>query len=178
MKTKHILFCCLLCAASIQTFARPRDYAYVLEETIWQEQRHFARAELETGWLYLHRPYRGSFLPDSIVSESIIPDTRLVNDGFLYRITHIEDGREDVDYYYEDKDHYYLHVAHGVYTNCGQPWSFNEYYYINRNGLITFNTRKYIEMLLWCANVYLSPFLWLALLLFLLYKGIVLLKKR
>ena len=179
---QFVLLLCILFAisflTSVPTFSRPREYAYMLEETKWQEERYSAWNELKTAWKYLHRPYRGSFLPDSIVSDTIVPDSRLVNRGILHRITHIEDGKETNDFYYEDSNHYYLFVVHGVYTNCGQPWSFNEYYFINRDGLITFNTRKYIEMLLWCGNVYLSPLLWIGLLLFLLRKGILRFKEK
>lgn len=178
MKTKHILFCCLLCAASIQTFARPRGYAYVLEEPKWQEERMNALSELKTAWTYIKVPHCCYLFPDSILLDSIVQNTHIVNKGELHKVEYVQNGCKTHEYYYKDKNKTMLHVMGGVYANNGQPYSFNEYYYISRDGLITFNTRKYIEMLLWCANVYLSPFLWLALLPFLLYKGIVLLKKR
>ena len=172
MKTIRIFLCCLLCMASVLTFARPRDYAYVLEEPKWQEERMNALLELKTAWTYIKVPHCCYQFPDSILLDTIVQNMHIVNEGELHRIAYVQNGGSTHEYYYKDKNKTILHVMGGVYANNGQPYSFDEYYYISRDGLITFNTRKYIEMLLWCANVYLSPLLWLAMLIFLIGKGV------
>ena len=172
MKTIRIFLCCLLCMASVLTFARPRDYAYVLEEPKWQEERMNALLELKTAWTHIKVPHCCYQFPDSILLDTIVQNSHIVNEGELHRIAYVQNGGSTHEYYYKDKNKTILHVMGGVYANNGQPYSFDEYYYISRDGLITFNTRKYIEMLLWCANVYLSPLLWLAVLIFLIDKGV------
>ena len=171
MNTKNILLCCLLCAASIPTFGHVRDYAYILEEPKWVEERAQAKADLLTTWTYIKDLHCRYLFPDSVISDSIVQDSRIVNGGELHRVEYFDGRKQTCEYYYKDSKHNIVRVMDGVSANNGQPYSFDEYYYIDRNGMVTFNTRKYIEMILWCCNVYLSPLLWLALMIYLIYKG-------
>lgn len=171
MKTKNLILCCLLCAASIPTFGRAREYAYILEEPKWVEERAQAKADLLTAWTYIKNPHYNYLLPDSVISDSIVQDSRIKNGAELHRVEYMDNGLQAYEYYYKDAKHNIIKVMDGVSANNGQPYSFDEYYYIDGNGMVTFNIRKYMEMILWCCNVYLSPLLWLALLLFLIYKG-------
>lgn len=179
MKTKHILLCCLLVAACIQTFGSTRGYAYWMEEPKWTEERAEAREGLKTAWIYLTsmRNTHWYFTPDSIISDSIISDPRIVNDGEMHRVEYIKNGKQTHDYYYIDREGVSVEVLQGVSDNNGQPYSLAEYYYIDTDGLVKFNLRKNVEMILWCLNVLVSPWLWLLLFLFLVYKGIRLLRK-
>ena len=172
MTTKTLIFCGLLWAISIPTFGRARDYAYILEEPKWVEERAQAKADLLTAWTYIKNPHCNYLLPDSVISDSIMQDLRIRNNGELHRVEYMDNGRQAYEYYYKDAMQKTVRVMDGVSANNGQPYSFDEYYYIDGNGRITFNTQKYIEMLLWCCNVYLSPLLWIALMMFLLYKVI------
>jgi hypothetical protein len=65
-----------------------------------------------------------------------------------------------------------VEVLQGVSANNGQPYSLYDYFYIDVDGLVKFNLRKNIEMILWSLNVLVSPWLWLVLFLFLIYKGL------
>ena len=95
------------------------------------------------------------------------------NDNFYDNDNYYEDN----DYYYQDKQGSTIPVLQGVSANNEQPYSLDEYHYIDNDGLIRFNTIKYIEMVLWCMNVLVSPWLWLLVFIFLGYKGIRFLKK-
>ena len=70
-----------------------------------------------------------------------------------------------------------VEVLQGVSVNNGQPYSLYDYFYIDTDGLVKFNLRKNVEMMLWCLNVLVSPWLWLVLFLFLIYIGLRLLWK-
>jgi len=179
MKTKNILQCSILFAAItlayVPTYGRTsRDYAYFIEETKWEEERAYAREGLRIAWQYIK--YAGNqqwyFPPDSLTLDTIVPDPRIVNGGELHRIEFIKDGKDDYLFYYKDANQRTIFVLRGVSANNEQPYSLDDYYYIDRSGYIVFNTRKYIEMVLWYLNVLASPWMWLGLLLFLLYKGV------
>lgn len=174
MKTKYILLCCLLAAACVQTFGNSRGYAYWMEEPKWTEERAEAREEMKTAWIYLTsmRNTHWYFTPDSVILDSIINDSRIVNDGQMHRVEYSKNGQQTHDYYYQDIQGSTIPVLQGVSANNEQPYSLDEYYYIGTDGLIRFNTIKYIEMVLWCLNVLVSPWLWLALIVFLIYKGV------
>ena len=174
MKTKHILLCCLTMAACIQTFAEARGYDYWMEEPKWTEERAKARKELKTAQIYITnlRNTHWYFAPDSITLDSIIDSSRIVKGGEVHRVEYTQDGQEMEDYYYLDPQGRTIPVLLGVVANNGQPYSLDTYYYIGTDGLIRFNTVKWIEMVLWCLNVLVSPWLWLAVLIYLLYKAI------
>lgn len=174
MKTKHILLCCLTMAACIQTFAEARGYAYWMEEPKWTEERAQAREELKTARIYITnlRNTHWYFAPDYIISDSIIDSSQMVKGGEVHRVEYTQDGREMEDYYYLDPQGRTIPVLLGVVANNGQPYSLDAYYYIDADGLIRFNIVKWMEMVLWCLNVLVSPWLWLAVLIYLLYKAI------
>ena len=179
MKTKYILLCCLLAAACVKTFSNSRSYAYWMEEPKWTEERTEAREGLKTAWIYLTsmRNTHWYFTPDSIISDSIVEDPRIVNEGQMHRVEFIKNGQQNHDYYYQDKQGSTIPVLQGVSANNEQPYSLDEYHYIDNDGLIRFNTINYIEMVLWCLNVLVSPWLWLLVFIFFGYKGIRFLKK-
>lgn len=179
MKTKHILLCCLLAAACVQTFGSSRGYAYWMEEPKWTEERAEAREEMKTAWIYLTsmRNTHWYFTPDSVILDSIVEDPRIVNEGQMHRVEYIKNGQQNQDNYYQDKQGSTIPVLQGVSANNGKPYSLDEYHYIASDGLIRFNATKYIEMVMWCLNVLVSPWLWLLVFIFLGYKGIRLLKK-
>ena len=95
----------------------------------------------------------------------------------MHRVEFIKNGQQNQDNYYQDKQGSTIPVLQGVSANNEQPYSLDEYHYIDNDGLIRFNTIKYIEMVLWCLNVLVSPWLWLLVFIFLGYKGIRFLKK-
>lgn len=179
MNTKNILQCSILLAvitlAYIPTFVRTsHDYAYFIEETIWEEERAYAREGLRTAWQYIK--YWGNkqwyFPPDSLIMDTIVPDPRIVSGGELHKIEFIRNGKNDYLFYYQDVNQRSIYVLCGVTANNEQPYSLDDYYYINKDGYIIFNTCKYIEMVLWYLNVLVSPWLWLCLLLLLIYRGV------
>ena len=179
MKNKYILLCCLLTAACVHTFGNSRGYAYWMEEPKWTEERAEAREGLKTAWIYITsmRNTHWYFAPDSVILDSIIEDPRVVNDGHVHRVEYIKNSQQNHDYYYQDKQGSTIPVLQGVSANNEQPYSLDEYHYIDNDGLIRFNTLKYVEMVLWCLNVLVSPWLWLLLFLFLVYKSIRFLRK-
>ena len=172
MKTKYIVLCCLLTAACVKTYGSSRGYAYWMEETKWTEERTEAREELKTAWIYLTSMHNTHwyFVSDSIISDSIVEDPRTVNEGQMHRVEYTKYGHQTHDYYYRDKKGSTIPVLQGVSANNGQPYSLDEYYYIDTDGLIRFNTIKYMEMVLWCLNVLVSPWLWLMVMIYLIYK--------
>ena len=172
MKTKHILSCCLLVAACVQTFGAPRGYAYWMEEPKWTEERAEARTELKHAWMDLTQPYCAYIFPDTILADSVIYDPRIVEGGEMHRVEYVQNGKQTHDYYYIDRKGMSVEVLQGVSANNGQPYSLYDYFYIDVDGLVKFNLRKNIEMILWSLNVLVSPWLWLVLFLFLIYKGL------
>ena len=174
MNIKTIILCVLLFLSSAPAAASDRPYAYWIEETKWTEERIEAREGLKTAWIYLTsmRNKCWYFNPDSIISDSIIEDTRGVNEGEMHRIEYFRDGYQADDYYYADANGRTIPVLDGVSANNGQPYSLYDYFYIDVDGLVKFNLRKNIEMILWSLNVLVSPWLWLVLFLFLIYKGL------
>lgn len=181
MKTKHILLCCLLCcllvAACVQTFDAPRGYAYCMDEPKWTLERAAARTKLKHAWKDLTHPYCAYVFPDTILADSVIYDPRIVEGGEMHRIEYVRYGMQDHDYYYIDRKGMSVEVLQGVSVNNGQPYSLYDYFYIDTDGLVKFNLRKNVEMMLWCLNVLVSPWLWLVLFLFLIYIGLRLLWK-
>jgi hypothetical protein len=145
-----------------------------MEEPKWTEERAEAREGLKTAWIYLTsmRNTHWYFTPDSIISDSIISDPRIVNDGEMQRVEYVQDGKQTHDYYYIDRKGMSVEVLQGVSANNGQPYSLYDYFYIDVDGLVKFNLRKNIEMILWSLNVLVSPWLWLVLFLFFIYKGL------
>lgn len=179
MNIKIIVLCALLCLSSIKAAAGERPYAYWFEEPKWEEERTEAREEIKTAWIYLTSMKNNCwyFVPDSIISDSIIEDTRVVNGGQIHKIEYIRDGQQTHDFYYRDVKGGTLPILQGVSANNGQPYSLDEYHYIASDGLIKFSTLKFVEMVLWCLNVLVSPWLSILVFIFLGYKGIRLLKK-
>lgn len=174
MNFKTITLCALLFLSFVPAAAGDRPYAYCIEETKWTEERIEARTELKTAWIYLTsmRNKCWYFIPDSVISDSIIEDTRVVNEGQMHRIEYIRDGYHTHDFYYKDVCGGTIPVLEGVSANNGQPYSLDEYYYIDTDGLIRFHTVKWIEMVLWCLNVWVSPWLWITVIVLLIYKGV------
>ena len=172
MKTKHILLCCLLVAACVQTFGQSRGYAYWMEEPKWTEERAEARTELKHAWMDLTQPYCAYIFPDTVFTDSIIYDPRIVEGGEMHRVEYVQDRKQTHDYYYIDRKGMSVEVLQGVSANNGQPYSLYDYFYIDVDGLVKFNLRKNIEMILWSLNVLVSPWLWFILFLFLIYKGL------
>jgi hypothetical protein len=150
-----------------------------MEEPKWTEERAEAREGLKTARIYLTSMHNTNwyFAPDSVILDSIIEDPRIANEGQMHRVEYIKNGQQTHDYYYQDEKGCTIPVLHGVSANNEQPYSLDEYYYINTDGLIRFNTLKYVEMVLWCLNVLVSPWLWLLVFIFIGYKGIRLLRK-
>lgn len=172
MKAKIILLCCLLWVAYASAMGGERPYEYVIEESKWEQERAEARIELRTAWACLTGRQSAYVLPDTILSDSVIPHSRLVNDGELHYIQCVRDGMRMEDYYYKDANGNMVEVLGSVSANNGQPYSLSPYHFIDSDGMVTFNTRQWIEMVLWCLNVLVSPWLWLAVLIYLLYKAI------
>lgn len=174
MNIKTITVCALLFLSFAPAAASDRPYAYWMDEPKWTEERTEAREGLKTAWIYFTsmRNKCWYFIPDSVISDSIIEDPRLVNEGQMHRIEYFRNGYQTDDYYYRDVHGSTIPVLNGVSANNGQPYSLDEYHYITTDGLIRFNTTKYIEMVLWCLNVLVSPWLWLALMVFLIYKSV------
>ena len=65
-----------------------------------------------------------------------------------------------------------VEVLGSLSANNGQPYSISPYHYIGSDGMVTFNTRQWFEMMLWCLNVLVSPWLWLAFIAYLLCIGL------
>ena len=168
MRTKIIILCSLLCAAYVPTFGGDRPYDYVLNEPKWEDERADARIELRTAWACITGRQSSYVLPDTVLSDSIISDARLVNGGELHHVECIWEGMRIEDCYYIDTNGNMVEVLGSLSANNGQPYSLSPYHYITSDGLVTFNTRKWIEMVLWCLNVLVSPWLWLAVVLSLL----------
>ncbi len=179
MNIKTITLCALLFLSFVPAAASDRPYAYWMEEPKWTEERAEAREGLKTAWIYITsmRNTHWYFAPDSVILDSIINDPRVVNDGQMHRVEYSKKGQQTHDYYYQDMQGSTNPVLQGVSANNEQPYSLDEYYYIGTDGLIQFNALKYVEMVLWCLNVLVSPWLWLILFLFLIYKGLRLLWK-
>ena len=74
--------------------------------------------------------------------------------------------------YYMDTNGNMVEVLGSVSANNGQPYSLSPYHYIGSDGMVTFNTRQWFEMMLWCLNVLVSPWLWLAFIAYLLCIGL------
>lgn len=168
MKAKIIILCCLLYAVCVPTFGGDRPYDYVLDQPKWEQERAEARIELRTAWACLTGRQSSYVLPDTILSDSVIPDTRIMNGGEFHHIQFVQEGMRIEECYYMDANGCMVEVLGSVSANNGQPYSISPYHYITSDGLITFNARKWIEMVLWGLNVLVSPWLWLAVVLSLL----------
>lgn len=168
MKTKIVLLCCLLCVAYVPTFGGDRPYEYVLDVPKWEQERSDARIELRTAWACLTGRQSSFVLPDTTLFDSIISDTRIMNGGELHHIQFVREGMKIEECYYMDANGCVVEVLGSVSANNGQPYSLSPYHYITSDGLVTLNTRKWIETVLWCLNVLVSPWLWLAVVLSLL----------
>ena len=168
MKAKIIILCCLLWVAYASAMGGERPYEYVIEESKWEQERAEARMELRTAWACLTGRQSSYVLPDTILSDSVIPDTRIMNGGELHHIQFVQEGMRIEECYYMDANGCMVEVLGSVSANNGQPYSLSPYHYITSDGLVTFNTRKWIETVLWCLNVLVSPWLWLAVVLSLL----------
>lgn len=177
MKTRMIVLCCMMCAACVPTFGGNRPYEYLLDQPKWDQERADARIEIRTAWACLTGQQSPYALPDTILSDSVIPDTRIMNGGELHHIQFVREGMKIEDYYYLDANGCMVDVLGNASANNGQPYSISPYHYIDSDGMVTFNTRQWIEMVLWCLNVLVSPWLWLAVIACLIYLG-VLLKER
>ena len=167
MRTKIIILCCLLCVAYVPTFGGDRPYEYVLDVPKWEQERSDARIEFRTAWACLTGRQSSYVLPDTVLSDSVISNARLVNRGELHHIKGVQNGVRIEDRYYMDANGNMVEVLGSVSANNGQPYSISPYHYIDSDGLIAFNTRKWIEMVLWCMNVLVSPWMWLTVICFL-----------
>lgn len=167
MRTKIIILCCLLCAVYVPTFGGNRPYEYVLDEPKWKYERTDARIELRTAWACLTGRQSSYVVPNTILSDSVIFDSRIVKGGELHHIECERDWIRIEEYYYMDTNGSMVEVLGSVSANNGQPYSISPYHYIASDGLVTFNTRKWIETVLWCLNVLVSPWMWLAVICFL-----------
>lgn len=174
MNIKTITLCALLFLSFVPAAAGDRPYAYWMDEPKWTEERTEAREGLKTAWIYFTsmRNKCWYFMPDSVISDSVIEDSRVVNEGQMHRIEFFRDGHMTYDNYYKDVQGGTIPVLQGVSANNKQPYSLDEYHYINADGLIKFSTLKYIEMVLWCLNVLVSPWMWFVLFVFLIYKWV------
>jgi len=172
MKTRMIVLCCLMCAACVPTFGGDRPYEYVLDVPKWEQERTDARIELRTAWACLTGRQSSYVLPDTVLSDSIISDARLVNGGELHHVECIWNGMRIEECYYMDTNGNMVEVLGSVSANNGQPYSLSPYHYIGSDGMVTFNTRQWFEMMLWCLNVLVSPWLWLAFIAYLLCIGL------
>lgn len=165
MRTKIIILCCLLYAVCVPTFGGNRPYEYMLDQPKWEQERAEARTELRTAWACLTGQQSSYVLPDTILSDSVIPDTRIMNGGELHHIQFVQEGMRIEECYYMDANGCMVEVLGSVSANNGQPYSISPYHYITSDGLVTFNTRKWIEMVLWGLNVLVSPWMWLVIVL-------------
>ena len=165
MRTKIIILCSLLYAACVPTFGGNRPYDYMLDEPKWEDERADARIEIRTAWACLTGQQRSYVLPDTVLSDSIISDARLVNGGELHHIKGVRNGMRIEEGYYMDANGCMVEVLGSLSANNGQPYSLSPYHYITSDGLVTFNTRKWIEMVLWGLNVLVSPWMWLVIVL-------------
>lgn len=167
MKNRTLSLVFMLCLTFTSAAAGIRPYEYVLDEPKWKQERTDARIELRAACSYLTGQKSTYTLPDSILSDSVIPDSRIVNGGELHLIKCVQEGIQIEENYYKDTRGNKVEVLRSVSANNGQPYSLSPYHYIGSDGLVTFNVRKWIEMVLWCLNVLVSPWLWLAVILFL-----------
>lgn len=165
MRLKTLFLSCSLIALSISAIGGDRPYEYMLDQPKWDQERAEARIELRTAWACLTGRQSAYVLPDTILSDSVIPHSRLVNDGELHHIQCVREGMRMEDYYYKDANGNMVEVLGSVSSNNGQPYSLSPYHYITSDGLVTFNTRKWIEMVLWGLNVLVSPWMWLVIVL-------------
>lgn len=165
MRTKIIILCCLLYAVCVPTFGGNRPYEYMLDQPKWEQERAEARIELRTAWACLTGRQSPYALPDTILSDSVIPDTRIMNGGELHHIQFVQEGMRIEECYYMDANGCMVEVLGSVSANNGQPYSLCPYHYIASDGLVTFNTRKWIETVLWGLNVLVSPWMWLVIVL-------------
>ena len=179
MNIKTITVCVLLFLSFAPAAAGDRPYAYWMDEPKWTEERTEAREGLKTAWIYFTSMLNKCwyFMPDSVISDYVIEDSRVVNEGQMHRIEYFRDGYQTDDYYYADANGRTIPVLDGVSTNNGQPYSLDEYHFIDTDGFVRFNTLKFVEMVLWCLNILVSPWLWLALIVFLIYKCVRLIRK-
>lgn len=157
----------MMCLTFTSAAAGNRAYEYELDEPKWEYERTYARIELRSAFLYLTGQKSAYALPDTILSDSVIPDSRIVSGGELHHIECVQEGIRMEEYYYIDANGTMVEVLGNVSASNGQPYSLSPYHYIGSDGLVTFNTLKWIEMVLWCLNVLISPWLWLAVVLFL-----------
>lgn len=165
MKNRTLSLIFMLCLTFTSAAAGIRPYEYVLDEPKWKQERTDARIELRAACSYLTGQKSTYTLPDSILSDSVIPDTRIMNGGELHHIQFVQEGMRIEDCYYMDTNGNMVEVLCNVSANNGQPYSLCPYHYIASDGLVTFNVRKWIEMVLWCMNVIVSPWLWFAIVL-------------
>jgi len=170
MKTKIILLCVFLCTSCVSSLEEA--YYDQSHSSIWVDARYSAICYLREALSYIERPYGGYVIPDSVVSDSVIPDKRIVKDGEMHHLKYVKNGKTEEAFYYRDRKNHVVEVFDFLETVIGQPYANDDYYYIESDGLVTFNTIRFIEMLLWCANVFLSPWLWFALLICLIYRGV------
>ena len=168
MRLKTLFLSCSLIALSISAIGGNRPYEYMLDQPKWEQERADARIEIRTAWACLTGRQSPYAIPDTILSDSVIPDTRIMNGGELHHIKGVRNGMRIEDCYYIDTNGNMVEVLGSLSANNGQPYSLSPYHYITSDGLVTFNTRKWIEMVLWCLNVLVSPWLWLAVVLSLL----------
>ncbi len=160
MKNRTLSLIFMLCLTFTSAAAGNRPYDYVLDQPKWEQERTNARIELRTAWACLTSRQSSFILPDTILSDSIISDARLVNGGELHYIEGARNGMRIEDCYYMDTNGNMVEVLVSVSANNGQPYSISPYHYIGGNGLVTFNIRKWIETVLWGLNVLVSPWMW------------------
>jgi len=160
IKNKTLLLFFMLCLTFSRAAAGNRAYEYALDEPKWEYERNDARIELRSACSYLTGHKSSYSLPDSIMSDSIIPDSRIVSGGELHHIVGEQDGVKIAEHYYVDTKGNMIEVLGNVSANNGQPYSLSPYHYINSDGLIVFNVRAWIEMVLWGLNVLVSPWMW------------------
>lgn len=165
LKNRMMLLFFLLCLSFSTAAAGVREYEYALDEPKWTYERTDARIELRTAWACLTGQQSSYVLPDTIQSDSIISDSRIVSGGEFHHIVGGQDGIKIDEHYYLDTKGNMIEVLGNVSANNGQPYSLSPYHYINSDGLIVFNARAWIEMVLWCMNVIVSPWLWFAIVL-------------
>lgn len=167
MKNRMMSLFFVMCLTFASAAAGNREYEYELDQPKWEYERSDARIELRSAFLYAAGRKSSYTLPDSILSDSIINDSRIVTGGELHHIEFVQDGIKIDECYYKDTKGSMVEVLANVSANNGQPYSLSPYHYLGSDGLVTFNTLKWIEMVLWCLNVLVSPWMWLAVILFL-----------
>ena len=165
MKNRTLSLIFMLCLTFTSAAAGIRPYEYELDEPKWTYERTDARIELRTAWACLTGRQSAYILPDTIQSDSIILDSRIVSGGELHHIVGEQDGMKIDEHYYVDTKGNMIEVLGNVSANNGQPYSLSPYHYINSDGLIVFNVRAWIEMVLWGLNVLVSPWMWLVIVL-------------